>query len=457
MDSKEYWGKRLADKTYKHNSEDMIKQLRKIYRAQAKDIRQRITNLYADMLADGEISTTNLYAYGRYTELIREINKILNKYGEKEEKVINRGLERAYKDVFNRTSESLGKSVKWGLQNTYVMEEVVNANFKGDNYSRRIWRNRDNLAKKIEKNLQDIVASGISKDKAVSEIMRTENSSFANTDRLVRTETMRVINSGQLESYKQNGYTEYYVIVAKDERLCPECMRLDGQTFKIEEARPGENMPPYHPRCRCTVRPVTKIKSVYEHMQGNTVKGLAAKETDNKYIEPPKPEYVEKIDTSNPNVIKSKLKEYEKQIVNEPVEHAYCILSNGEVYKFKGDKDSVNPMALGDKLKGAVVTHNHPKEETQYSFSDYDVGLFLENGIKTLRGCDNKYIYEITSTGETPAVSTDTVIYEFGGELYKEALQIAYDKGLNFDEDLAHIEVECLAKKYNFKYKREKR
>lgn len=95
-------------------------------------------------------------------------------------------------------------------------------------------------------------------------------------------------------------------------------------------------------------------------------------------------------------MVQFKLKEYETKILNEPIEHAYCILKNGDVYHFKGDKNTVDPSVLGDKLKGAIVTHNHPKEETEYSFGKEDFSFFEKYELVILRGCDEKYTYEFT-------------------------------------------------------------
>ena len=143
----DYWGKRLADKAFDSNSEGMLKELRKIYREQARDIQDKITDLYMKMIEEGGISTTNLYAYGRFTELMREINTILTSYGEKEVKIITGGLEEAFKEAFGKTSETLGQTIKWGLQNTYIMEEAINANINGANFSKRIWNNRTKLSR----------------------------------------------------------------------------------------------------------------------------------------------------------------------------------------------------------------------------------------------------------------------------------------------------------------------
>lgn len=262
----DYWGKRLADKAFDSNSQAMLKELRKIYREQARDIQDKITDLYMKMIEEGGISTTNLYAYGRFTELIREINTILTSYGEKEVKIITGGLEEAFKEAFGKTSETLGQTIKWGLQNTYIMEEVINANIKGANFSKRIWNNRNKLSKILEKNIQDIVASGQSKDKAVKQIMEIEKASFNNADRLVRTETMRVINDGQIQSFINNGYTHGYYVYSDDDRNCEECERKSKESRK--NPLPLENMKAiHHPNCRCTVRPVVKMKPMSEYIK----------------------------------------------------------------------------------------------------------------------------------------------------------------------------------------------
>lgn len=268
MPNDDYWGKRLADKAYNSKSEEMLRQLRKIYKEQGKEIQAKIIDLYVKMLEDGSISTTNLYAYGRYTELIREINDILTQYGEKEVEIISGGLEATYKETFERTSETLGDAVKWGLQNTYIMQEVINANFKGANFSKRIWNNRNSLLKTLEKNIQNIVASGQNKDTAVKEIMKVERASFSNADRLVRTETMRVINDGQKQAFVSKGYTHGYYTYSDDDRNCEECAKISKESRK--NPLPLETMEAvHHPRCRCTIRPISPMRTVFDIAKEN--------------------------------------------------------------------------------------------------------------------------------------------------------------------------------------------
>ena len=51
------------------------------------------------------------------------------------------------------------------------------------------------------------------------------------------------------------GIDHYRFVAALDHKTCPRCGGIDGLVFEVTEAMPGENYPPMHPRCRCTVVP----------------------------------------------------------------------------------------------------------------------------------------------------------------------------------------------------------
>ena len=54
------------------------------------------------------------------------------------------------------------------------------------------------------------------------------------------------------EVYKKLDVEEYEFMATLDKRTSEICRELDGKHFKVDEAVPGENYPPMHPRCRST-------------------------------------------------------------------------------------------------------------------------------------------------------------------------------------------------------------
>lgn len=61
---------------------------------------------------------------------------------------------------------------------------------------------------------------------------------------------------------------------------------------------------------------------------------------------------------------------------------------------------------LGERLRGAYITHNHVATETLWSFSTDDMQLFLRYDLEERRGSDVKYIYRLSKADlrvdETP-------------------------------------------------------
>lgn len=58
-------------------------------------------------------------------------------------------------------------------------------------------------------------------------------------------------NGANISEYRAAGVKEYEFMATYDEEVCPICYALDGQHFKIEDAKIGVNYPPMHLGCRC--------------------------------------------------------------------------------------------------------------------------------------------------------------------------------------------------------------
>ena len=87
----------------------------------------------------------------------------------------------------------------------------------------------------------------------------------------------------------------------------------------------------------------------------------------------------------------------EKEEFYEKIETACIITSSGDVYKCFGTNNRVFPDTdLREKLYGTIVSHNQPIDEADFSFSNDDINMFSHFNLITLRGCDEKYVYELS-------------------------------------------------------------
>lgn len=107
-----------------------------------------------------------------------------------------------------------------------------------------------------------------------------------------------------------------------------------------------------------------------------------------------KPQHLETIDFNDKKMVQSTLEKYEEQIVGQDYESAILIMPDGKVNRIDGEKATVN-LTLAGNLAGAAVTHNHPSDETEYTFSDDDLSKFIESEMDILRGVDERYVYEL--------------------------------------------------------------
>lgn len=173
-------------------------------------------------------------------ELVDNFND-LQKYFD--EKLTKRTL-----DEFKRQAGILGKTL---LDNEKAAHAVVNASFHNATFSDRIWLYQGLLKNDLYKLLQTGIVQGKNPRVLAADLAKKFNVSRYNAERLMRTELARVQTEAQKQSFERNGFEEYTFLALGD--ACPICKALDEKHFKVKRMMPGENAPPMHPRCRCSV------------------------------------------------------------------------------------------------------------------------------------------------------------------------------------------------------------
>ena len=86
--------------------------------------------------------------------------------------------------------------------------------------------------------------------------MERFNVTYNQAKRITKTELSHILVQSAVDRYKAAGIDAYQFYTVEDERTCEECGALHGQIFPFLNAEIGENMPPIHPNCRCTILPI---------------------------------------------------------------------------------------------------------------------------------------------------------------------------------------------------------
>lgn len=162
-----------------------------------------------------------------------------------DEKLTDRTLEE-----FERQAGILGKSV---LQNEKKAHAIVNASFHNAKFSDRIWMYQDMMKAELSNLLQQGLIRGKHPRDLARHLKKLFGVSQYNAERLMITELARVQSEAQKQSFERNGFEYYEYIACGKGDVCNVCKALDGKHFKIKDMMPGENAPPMHPMCHCSI------------------------------------------------------------------------------------------------------------------------------------------------------------------------------------------------------------
>jgi len=166
----------------------------------------------------------------------------------------------------------------------------------------------------------------------------------------------------------------------------------------------------------------------------------------------------DKIDFSDKKAVVNRLKKAQADFDGLSYEKNCMVTPDGKVWEVSGETNSVDPEGIekkGSNLKGSWSYHNHPADQTHYSFSEVDVKAFYQYGLAYSAASDHKYEYVMWRTEETLEVDPDVAYHRFK-ELYIRVLEKSWGNKnpINMDKDDYHERMNMLAEEYHFGYMR---
>lgn len=176
---------------------------------------------------------------------------------------------------------------------TRLIDKIINENWSGENYSKRIWSNTNKLAEDLRQTLTTAAMTGESITKTSRKLSEAFNTSDYNARRLIRTETTYATNQAELLAYDELDIERYEFVATLDTRTSPICQKQDGKIYEVKEAKAGVNLPAMHPNCRSTTIPyfedgMPTVRAARD-ADGNRIKVPASMKYDEwykKYVEP---------------------------------------------------------------------------------------------------------------------------------------------------------------------------
>ena len=137
------------------------------------------------------------------------------------------------------------------------MTKLLNHEWLGSTWYKRIQHNCGALEEKIESVLTDSVLRGKSPQFMANELTKVSHYGYTASERIARTETSYFHNKTEMEQYDDLGIKKFLWVSTLDGRTCncgrngkPSCAERDGKVYEV--GGKDSPMPPEHPNCRCT-------------------------------------------------------------------------------------------------------------------------------------------------------------------------------------------------------------
>jgi SPP1 gp7 family putative phage head morphogenesis protein len=136
---------------------------------------------------------------------------------------------------------------------TKYTKNILDSHWHGSNYSKRIWKDTEALAKRLEELFTVESMTGMSEFEMAKAIATEFDRSIGVAQRLIRTEANYMANQAKLKAWRDRGVKEYRLVAVLDFRTSKICQGKDGKIYLVSEAvvnGASGTYPPFHPWCR---------------------------------------------------------------------------------------------------------------------------------------------------------------------------------------------------------------
>lgn len=245
---------RSQRKLLNHLTNELEEALKNEYDIVYGRLYEELLKLYNKIIdEDGKPLLSHLYEFDRYYKVAKLLQDKIKTLGKFEEKEFTKELTKMYKDNSSLLKGEFHLSTDIDEE---TIKQVLNTDWAGRSYSTSIWGDKSKLVTDIKQMLIDYVVTG----KPVTDYSKALEKRFGQeywkSERLVRTEMVRMQVESTLRRYKEAGVKKVKILVTEDDRTCGDCLSRQGSVVNISEAEVWVNVPPFHPNCRCTIIPV---------------------------------------------------------------------------------------------------------------------------------------------------------------------------------------------------------
>lgn len=256
MASNRYWRERvLADEARAQAiAGNASREMARMYRQQYLRVMKEIRALRDQIDYGKELTRTQLWNYARWRKVEEALRDFVQESTLFDVEQIESALNEEFLAVIGAEVEGYGGALgREGIMQLTQIERnrILSGTWSGEHFSARVWRSTSAIADKMRTEITNMLVDGKSTQDIRRAVMRQFGATYANADRLVRTEMSYSFNQLELSNCRASGRQYVQIVTAEDASMCDRCAELTDKVFPIDSAP----FLPVHPRCRCCYAP----------------------------------------------------------------------------------------------------------------------------------------------------------------------------------------------------------
>lgn len=244
-------------KDCRNRAKKPLKEILKAYKTALDNVQDEIAAITARYEVDGVVNISSKQRYSTLKSLEGKLKKEINALGEINVKTTTDLLTDIYSESYYMTAYAIDKGMDvvldFAILRPEFVEAAVNTSIENIPFSKRIWKNQNDLLNRLYQDIQKALINGKSTEKLARQIKKDFGVTAYQASRLINTEVTRAMAMAQDEIYSNSDVVQKVMWDATlDSLTSQECAELDGEYFP-KEKHPS---PPNHPNCRCCIIPV---------------------------------------------------------------------------------------------------------------------------------------------------------------------------------------------------------
>lgn len=258
MTTQNYWTQRTKQNRAKaiKLADTYSKREQKLFKRSYKEIMAGLNDVLVDLNGQNDYSRTEVWRMNKYLALRNIIERQCDELAAGQISMVDEAVENVFYQTIGAQMKDFEMKDNFNLVTDRIRAKVLNNNWSGKNYSQRVWTNRNALADKLQKSIEDYIILGKSPNEIKRKLADDLKVGFHVADRLIRTETAHIFTEASLETYKEYGIEKVkYLHGSAKGGCCDDCLNDDGKEYELGT----QPLLPRHPNCHCCYVPVVEL------------------------------------------------------------------------------------------------------------------------------------------------------------------------------------------------------